>query len=209
MQSSYPGSYFEKLNEYLTWQTSRIRELELRVEQLSKEMDALRKQKGITIEKIEYNFDQLKVETLEGTLNVGLSPAGLGEKSLDDVMVGDKSSIVMNTGQTEAFERIKRAVFTYLDEHCPVELKSLEAQYQMDLDDVFCNYIIEDLRGQTVQRIEYYLHSKSESGKTSLPPEEERAITEKVIGDIRIAMKQYMTKMKNQGGNFGDLTSGK
>ncbi|KIL45645.1 spore germination protein GerPC [Jeotgalibacillus soli] len=31
----------------------------------------------IHIEKIEYNFDQLKIETLEGTLSIGLSPSDL------------------------------------------------------------------------------------------------------------------------------------
>lgn len=78
MNSSYPESYFHQLNEYLRWQTERIRNLEGRIELIERELDSLKGQRGVTIERIEYKFDQLKVETLEGTLNVGLSPTGLG-----------------------------------------------------------------------------------------------------------------------------------
>jgi len=35
------------------------------------------------LEKIEYKFDQLKVETLEGTLSIGLSPTELAKHDVE------------------------------------------------------------------------------------------------------------------------------
>lgn len=101
MNSSYPESYFHQLNEYLRWQTERIRYLEGRIELIAHELELLKRQRGVTIEKIEYNFDQLKVETLEGTLNVGLSPAGLGDQSLDDATAGGRV-IKTNTARSNS-----------------------------------------------------------------------------------------------------------
>lgn len=72
------ASYFQKLNDYLKWQTERIRYLESRIDGLEQELDKVKSQDRIRIDKIEYNFDQLKVEKLDGTLNVGIAPRGWG-----------------------------------------------------------------------------------------------------------------------------------
>ena len=37
-------------------------------------MNSLKEAPSTKIDRIEYKFDQLKIETLEGTLNIGLNP---------------------------------------------------------------------------------------------------------------------------------------
>jgi spore germination protein PC len=69
--------YFRQLQAYLQWQTERIAELQRTVASLQSELAAVKEQKGVRIDKIEYSFDQLKVERLDGTLNIGITPGGL------------------------------------------------------------------------------------------------------------------------------------
>lgn len=208
MNSFYPESYFHQLNEYLKRQTERIRYLESRIELIAQELESLKRQRGVTIERIEYKFDQLKVETLEGTLNVGLSPSGLGAQSLDDATAGGKV-IETNTARSESFARIQRQVYDYLRQSCPEELANLEATYGVELGPDFSDFVIGDLQGQAAQRIEYYLDTMVDPKQPILTQEQELKITDKVIGDIRLAMEQYIIKMNQQGGAADDSKGGK
>lgn len=73
--------YLVKLRRYLSWQTKKIQTLEQRLLLLENQLKELEQQPRTTIERIEYKFDQLKVETLEGTLNIGITPNGLATLS--------------------------------------------------------------------------------------------------------------------------------
>ncbi|KEQ27298.1 spore germination protein GerPC [Paenibacillus tyrfis] len=207
MYSSYPESYFQKLNDYLKWQTSRIRSLENKVESLSKELESLKKQRGVTIERIEYKFDQLKVEKLDGTLNVGLSPAGLGEQSVEDMEVGGET-IRTNPAKSESFARIQQRVTDYLQQSCPAELVQLEGKYQVKLDEDTTESILGDLQGQIGQRIDYYLNYGLDPNTVVLTTEQEQSITDKVIRDIRLGLEQYFLKRKTGGEAQNDSAGG-
>ncbi|NEN83291.1 spore germination protein GerPC [Paenibacillus elgii] len=198
MYSSYPESYFQKLNDYLKWQTSRIRSLENKVESLSKELESLKKQRGVTIERIEYKFDQLKVEKLDGTLNVGLSPSGLGGQSVEDMEVGGET-IRTNTARSESFARIQQRVTDFLQQSCPAELAQMEEKYQVKLDEDATESIIGDLQGQIGQRIDYYLKYGIDPDVVVLTTEQEQSIADKVIRDIRLGLEQYFLKRKTGG----------
>ncbi|MCZ8518841.1 MULTISPECIES: spore germination protein GerPC [Paenibacillus] len=198
-----PESYFRKLNEYLTWQTDRIRSLERRVESMAQEVEALKKQRGITIEKIEYNFDQLKVDTLEGTLNVGLSPAGLGASSLEDATANGEP-IRTNTARSESFSRIQKNIFDYLLQTCPSELDELERQYGVEFGNDFHQVMIGDLQNQVGPRIDHYLKAAADPQQPVLTEEQEQWIQDRVIEDVRKGMRQYFVNKKaDLGGESG------
>ncbi|WP_165861218.1 spore germination protein GerPC [Paenibacillus paeoniae] len=57
----------------LKFQQERIERLECTVDDLCKQLKQLESKPAYTIENIQYHFDQLKVEKLEGTLNIGMS----------------------------------------------------------------------------------------------------------------------------------------
>ncbi|WP_052487711.1 spore germination protein GerPC [Gordoniibacillus kamchatkensis] len=84
--------YFRRLQAYLQWQTERITELQRTVASLQIELAALKEQKGVRIDRIEYSFDQLKVERLDGTLNIGITPGGL--KSIEEFAVNGQSTTI-------------------------------------------------------------------------------------------------------------------
>ncbi|CAG7604966.1 putative spore germination protein GerPC [Paenibacillus solanacearum] len=204
MPAFYPQSYFQKLNDYLAWQTERIRLLESRLNQLAQEVEVLKSQRAVHIDRIEYNFDQLKVDKLEGTLNVGLSPAGLGDKSLDDVSVGEQV-IRTNTAKSEAFARIRSTVDQYLDTQAPEELQQFENYFQIQLGDSFRKLMIEDLRRQTGERIKHYIQHLVDPNQLELTPEQEQEITARVEADIRAGMEAYISKKQANGDELNGL----
>jgi spore germination protein PC len=79
----------QQVSAYIEMQKKRIDTLEQTVTKLQTDLSALKNQKGVHIDKIEYKFDQLKVEKLDGTLTIGISPSLLD--NIDDLTVNGAS----------------------------------------------------------------------------------------------------------------------
>ncbi|WP_159065828.1 spore germination protein GerPC [Gorillibacterium timonense] len=65
-----------QLQQQIAWQTGKIVELESMIKELMNQVEKLGTVPQMKIDKIEYTFDQLKVEKLEGALHIGISPPG-------------------------------------------------------------------------------------------------------------------------------------
>lgn len=85
----------QQVSAYIERQKQRIDTLEQTVTKLQTDLNALKNQKGIHIDRIEYKFDQLKVEKLDGTLTIGISPSLLD--NIDDLTVNG-ASVGKNAG---------------------------------------------------------------------------------------------------------------
>ncbi|MGO4268703.1 spore germination protein GerPC [Paenibacillus sp. TAF58] len=79
----------QQVSAYIEMQKQRIDKLEQTVTKLQTDLNALKNQKGVHIDKIEYKFDQLKVERLDGTLTIGINPSLLD--NIDDLSVNGAS----------------------------------------------------------------------------------------------------------------------
>ena len=81
-------SYSIQLQRYLEAQDKRILQLEQEIKHLTEEISLLKNKPPIHVEKIEYKFDQLKVESLDGTLNIGLNPNDLN--NIDEFAINNQ-----------------------------------------------------------------------------------------------------------------------
>ncbi|BFT68984.1 spore germination protein GerPC [Paenibacillus sp. P36] len=88
----------QQLSAYIEMQKQRIDKLEETVTKLQSDLDAIKVEKRFHIDKIEYNFDQLKVEKLDGTLTIGISPSSLD--NVDDFTVNG-ASVGKDAGQNQ------------------------------------------------------------------------------------------------------------
>ncbi|WP_227936822.1 spore germination protein GerPC [Alkalihalobacillus deserti] len=148
----------QQIYSYLNSQHERINYLETLIQQLQNEINSLNKNPTSNIERIEYKFDQLKVERLEGTLNIGITPQN-GENSIDDFAVNQHELNVPPAAeqQSNLFENVKRHIHNYLNGECYQVFNSIEQQNNYFLDSHYRQYIIQDIRGQIDHRIHYYL----------------------------------------------------
>ncbi|WP_209124640.1 spore germination protein GerPC [Alkalihalobacillus sp. BA299] len=154
------ASYFEKMNEYLQAQNEKILQLEQQLTQMQEELSQLKQNpSGSHIDKIEYKFDQLKIERLEGTLNIGISPNG-STGPIEDFNVNQNDlrvpSFVHN--HPESVQAIQQQIYHYLDHECQPLLQSIEQKYNYQLDNNYRNFIIGDVKKQIDQRIHHYLN---------------------------------------------------
>ena len=143
---------------YLHSQQERINYLESMLQQLQKEMNVLKQNPASNIERIEYKFDQLKVERLEGTLNIGITPQN-GGNSIEDFAVAQHELNVPQTAEQPSilYEKVRSQIHHYLNGECYQVFNTIEQQNNYFLDNHYRQYIIQDIKGQIDSRIQYYL----------------------------------------------------
>ncbi|MFY0760159.1 spore germination protein GerPC [Metabacillus dongyingensis] len=181
-------------------QDQKIKNLESAVSAMMDEIEELKKRPSTTIEKIEYKFDQLKVETLEGTLNIGLNPTVPDQiENFEVDQRGLQVNQVNNTKrEEEIFEAVQARLLAFLNEDCVKYIEQLAAQYSYELDDAHKEFIIEDIRKQIDSRIRFYLKQRSydESVPVSALIED---ITSKVKQDVERSITYFIQALPKEG----------
>lgn len=157
--------YVQQLASHVQMQNEKIKRLEQGMNQLQKQLKEIEETPKTNIEKIEYKFDQLKIETLEGTLNIGLNPTQ--PESIDDFTVSSmipEGSITpptqpssTRTIPTEIAEEIHRHMKEELDEHGYTLISDILAERNMQIADPYYEFIMEDIKKQLEQRIAFHL----------------------------------------------------
>lgn len=133
----------------------RISQLEEEITRLQHELTKLSKEKKIHIDKLEYHFDQLKVDTLEGTLNIGLSTKSL-EEQIEDLTVNGEQI------QTDFHEEEKiKEMLAQFDHYFACEFGSdverLSKQYGVPIDPSFYPLIKDQIQKQLSDRVVHYM----------------------------------------------------
>jgi spore germination protein PC len=170
---------YQDYSQLLQWvqmtlqiQENRIAALEQTIQKLQEQLKQLKDKPNIQVEKIEYKFDQLKVETLDGTLNIGLNPSDLA--NIEDFAVQNQS---LNTpihpkAQMQRSMKIEESIYQYLETELPVVFKETQNQLNVKLDDSYLDFIKQDIMKQLPTRIDYHVQNtaanKREGGQSTV-----------------------------------------
>lgn len=192
------NSFYEQMLAQLRWQAQKITEFDTELKQLKKQWCEVQTQRQIHVDKIEYKFDQLKIETLEGTLNIGISPTG--GKQIEEMLVEDKEIELSDPEKYNNYQSVKDQIDHYLASGCIIDLKQLEVNHQIILGQVYREAIIKDIRNQVDKRIEVYLDNRADNHNNE---SENEVIFEKVKRDIRVAIERHL-KSKKLGGSLNE-----
>ena len=140
-------------------QENRIAILEQTIQKLQEEMKQLKDKPSIKVDKIEYKFDQLKVETLDGTLNIGLNPSDLA--NIEDFAVENQSlkTPIHPKAQMQRSMKIEESVYQYLETELPALFKETQNQLNIRLDDSYLDFIKQDILKQLPARIDYHIQN--------------------------------------------------
>lgn len=199
--------YIQQLQAMATAQQAKIDELKKEVHQLREEVNNL-KQKSMTT-KIEYKFDQLKIERLEGTLNIGLT-SGADEKGLvDDFTVNGKTLAGEDSVDQvidDAFNQISSQVDQYLNSAGLEDLMQFEQQYGHPLDGPYRQFILTDIKKQIPNRILEYMKHLNRNDEDFVS-----SIVEKVKVDIKTGLENFIRNLRNNstGGEDDELSGDK
>ena len=170
--------YVKKLHLYVEHESRKTARLEKMVLELQQEIAALKERPPVQIGNIEYKFDQLKVETLEGTLNIGLNPTDLD--GIDDFTV-DQKAVNVPIPPKQLFKRtieIETALNQYLESDLENIYRSAQTDLGINVDDSYFEFIKNDIKKQLSGRVAQHLQEQSSSERgTELSPQ----LNEKVI----------------------------
>jgi spore germination protein PC len=141
-------------------QEQRIIGLEKLIQQLSEELKRIKEKPTIHVDTIEYKFDQLKVETLEGTLNIGLNPSDM--QGIEDLAVNQPANIPPDPkGQMQRSIEIENVLLSYLETDLPKIIQEAGSRLNIQSNDSYLTFIKDDIRKQLPTRIDYHLKSSN------------------------------------------------
>lgn len=170
--------YIKKLHLYVEHQSRKTARLEKMISELQQEIAALKERPPVQIGNIEYKFDQLKVETLEGTLNIGLNPTDLD--GIDDFTV-DQKSVNVPIPPKQLFKRtieIETALNKYLETDLENIYRGAQTELGISVDDSYFEFIKNDVKKQLSGRAAQHLQEQSSGERgTELSPD----LNERVI----------------------------
>lgn len=188
--------YIHQLNIYLKKHEQKINELEKTIDHMKKQFADLRHQPPIHIEKIDYHFDQLKIERLDGTLTIGLNPSDL--ENMDEFMIRKNSSEAPErAGNNQSLiTKIEQEMHTYLDQELEKMIEDTKKQLTIDVDPSFIHFIHEDIRRQLKSRIEYFLQSYPQENRNESEQEIILRIKQQLIEDIRHGIFTFLNSFQ-------------
>ncbi|PEY36376.1 spore gernimation protein GerPC [Bacillus cereus] len=194
--------YLQQFQQALQKQQETIHSLEEQVRKLTEELDELKSRPSSSIGKVEYKFDQLKVENLNGTLNIGLNPFGAHSQQIDDFQVDTETLKVNPETQTnpDFYQDIIQEMHRYLDEEAYSRILHFEQEERTPLDDMYRQMMIDDIKKQMEHRLPYYL--------SQVQPYEDITSNPQYMKDVIIqAMKQdidkaFLSFIQHIPGNF-------
>lgn len=188
--------YIQQLYGFINQQQKEIARLKSGMEQLSAEMKRLGEKPPVTVERLEYKFDQLKVETLEGTLNIGLSPGSLDaidELSIPNGQLSQTQTLFRNS---ENYRDIISKLNTYIDEELEQLILDTQTQSGIHLEPPFIQMIKEDIRKQIPGRADHYLYYFSSQPNNEGTEEElYHKVYQTVIADMNKAVHRFIAEM--------------
>ncbi|RLQ97242.1 spore germination protein GerPC [Falsibacillus albus] len=199
MQDLY--QHINQLYHYISKQTNKIKDLEDTISSIQMEIEQLKSKPSVNVERLEYKFDQLKVETLEGTLNIGLNPTDL--KNIEDFAVDQQpanSESVVTPFPQGMRDNIEAAANQYVDKEIANLIQDNEEQLETHIDPQYHELIKNDIKRQLPQRISYYINVHSHpSARQQNPVEQlEEVIGQKIRADIQQAVYTFIAQLPNE-----------
>ncbi len=187
------NAYLFQIQEMMKMQDQKIARLEEEVTRLRIKVAELGDRPAIHVDKIEYKFDQLKVETLEGTLNIGLNPADA--ENLEALAVNHENPLTPFLFQDRELlvQQLVGDVSQYLEKERARLLKESAITKDSPINEQVAEFIIQDILRQLPHRASLYLDQTPIYDRTveRLPLITER-VREKLIRDIDFAILKFI-----------------
>lgn len=191
------NSFLYHLNDTIQHLQQQVASLSLEVDLLKTKVKELEARPPIHVDNISYKFDQLKVESLEGSLSIGISPSDAeslaefsvnGENPLSPYMFADRELLI---------QQLANEALAYLESEKSHLLQQAAQMSEAPFDEQIAQFVIEDLYNQLPQRIKVYLDETPIYDRTvdRLPAVTER-IRERIKFDIDRAVLDFINQPK-------------
>ncbi len=208
MQQPYVWNGLTNIQATQDWSAwiQRLYQSERQLQQMAEQLNQLQKQLDEIKNKpplhIEYHFDQLKVNRLEGTLNVGLSPQGI--QGIESFEAPDPASWNVTSDQQEGTDppirSLQNEMIAYMNDNSANMLIAMERQYGVALAEEHRSRVLEDVKKQLNERVHYYARTAPypTNGTAEELQKWSDMIKEKTLRDIQGAFSAYLNNLRQQ-----------
>lgn len=197
--------YLRQVDTYLRAQQEQLGKLKEEITTIQETVNSLRESRTTNIERIEYKFDQLKIERLEGTLNIGLSPQGMNDpEAFENFSVNQNltSNMPILQQHPDLHPKLKQDIQQFLTTDCHQYIDECAAKYNMNLGGPYRSFIIQDIERQLDARLQHYLNQAAQNHLRDSSMEEIiQFISSSVKKDIINAIDAFVKHLP-MGGNF-------
>ncbi|EOR24877.1 spore gernimation protein [Cytobacillus oceanisediminis] len=202
--------YSEKMRNYLQLLEKRIKDLEKQVAALTIDLTTIKEKPTVHIDRIDYSFDQLKVETLEGTLNIGLNPEDLS--NIEELAINQNSPInqphapfyppidpkqMMNRSMD-----IEEEMNQFIQLELPDIIRKKQTELNMPEEESYVTFIQDDINKQLPTRIQYYLQqgaNRKQNGNNLSNEAIIQALKEEMENGVHLFLSHIPDNMKGSG----------
>jgi spore germination protein PC len=176
------SQYIQWLQQCVQAQERRITQLEQLVKQMADDLKQLKDKPPIQVGTIEYKFDQLKVETVEGTLNIGLNPSDL--QGIEDLAINQAgmNMPVDPKAQMQRSMEIEESIYNYLETDLPNIITETQMKLNIQPNDAYLSFIKEDIKKQLPSRVDFHLKAAAAQNRTE---ENDNVIHENILNAIK------------------------
>ncbi|CQR47011.1 putative spore germination protein GerPC [Paraliobacillus sp. PM-2] len=176
--------YIEQLHAYIKKQDQTIRDLSTRMNDLESQQKNI--PSNTIIEKLEYHFDQLKIERMDGTLHIGFTPEDLA--NVEDFSV----PLQQRSKQKKQVDPLLVKLEDYVNGVAPNLLNQMALEENRPIDETKKELIIQDICNQLSERVSFY---KKEAEKQQIQQNvREPFIFNKVKEEIDYGLREYFKK---------------
>ncbi|CAM4235065.1 spore germination protein GerPC [Paenibacillus tarimensis] len=200
--------YWHNMHHVILEQKARLQAMESRIASLEQRISELERKPFYTVERLEYHFDQLKIQQLEGTLNIGMTPPGTElSKNIDQLAVPDKPGVSdqqavppVHEEEEEAFQEVLERVSFFIDSQALHDIEHLEQEQEITLDAHHRRLIVRDIKGQAATRARYYWSKLQEDSNSDVPGTitRQQEAASRTIRDLKQAIRLYLLKLKDR-----------
>jgi spore germination protein PC len=187
----------KELHNFIEYQAKRLQRLEETVNSLQKEIVILKEKPPVQVGNIEYKFDQLKVETLEGTLNIGINPSDL--EGVSDFSV-DNQNIKVQPSPKNYFREsmdIENEIREFLESSLPAIYEETKEKLNFTVDDSYYQFIKDDILKQLPKRIQIHLSSLTPEDR-AMEDQSLQGIIEKIKAEIHQGVYLFLNQLQKQ-----------
>lgn len=188
----------QQITQQLERQESLIKQLQKKQRALEKELTEVKEKPVLHIDRIEYQFDQLKIDRLEGTLNIGLNPKDL--QDMDEFAIDTLPFHKMQDRYLENIrEQLEHELNAYLDTELPEQIDKIKHENGLDIDESYTQFIIADIRQQLRERIDFYLKQQLREMPQTDREDMSAIILERIKEDIYNAVQSFFKQFPGKG----------
>ncbi|KGX92787.1 hypothetical protein N781_15065 [Pontibacillus halophilus JSM 076056 = DSM 19796] len=201
----YPSNgfqdYLQRLHALIDKQTDQLEQLSRRVNQLEDKLNTPTPAPppGTNIEKIEYHFDQLKIETLEGTLNIGLTPSdGAAGTGIEQLSIQEQPFPPKANTADMVKQNLVNGLNQYLTDQGPREIQQLSREFGQPFDHDYEQKLLDDIRKQLDARVQHYM-AKANVQNGMLGDDDRDDVLNQIKDEVRHSLREFMNRHYGKG----------